>query len=176
MRKVLVMLMTAAVAAGAQQQQSSVMNPAVNAAKNNWVEVRTYLVRSADQMPESLYNFKPTPQVRSFGQIIAHVAASQNSYCAIALGEKPRSESELEKSATTKAAIVKALRESNDYCDKAYSLSDADGNAAVSLFGSPSTKLGTLINNVGHDMEHYGNLVTYFRMKGMVPPSSQGGM
>jgi uncharacterized damage-inducible protein DinB len=176
MRKALMILSVAALPVSAQQQQNAVTNPAVNAAKTNWSEVRGYLVRSADQMPESLYNFKPTPQVRSFGQILAHVAASQLSYCAIALGEKPKAEADIEKSATTKADIVKVLRESNEYCQRAYSLSDAQGNSAVDLFGQPSTKLATLINNVGHDMEHYGNLITYFRLKGMVPPSSQGGM
>lgn len=173
MRKALLILLSAAATVSAQQQQSSVTNPAVNAAKTNWMEVRSYLTRSAEQMPESLYAFKPTPQVRSFGAILAHVAASQFTYCSIVYGEKPRSESEIENSAKTKADVVKLLKDSNAYCERAYSMPDVDGNAAIMLFGQPSTKLSTLINNVGHDMEHYGNLITYFRLKGMVPPSSQ---
>lgn len=74
MRKIAIMLVALAAVAGAQQQQSSVTNPAINAAKTNWMEVRAYLTRSAEQMPESLYSFKATPAVRSFGQILAHVA------------------------------------------------------------------------------------------------------
>jgi len=167
-------LLAAAIPAGAQQQQSTVTNPAVNAAKGNWQQVQDYLVRSAEQMPESLYSFKPTPTVRSFGQIIGHVAGSQYMYCAAILGEKPRAEDEIEKGTMSKAELVKAIKASGAYCDRAYSMADADGNAKVTLFGTTVSKLSWLINNVGHDMEHYGNLVTYFRIKGMTPPSSQG--
>ena len=67
-------------------------------------------------MPESLYAFKPTPEVRSFGEILAHVAGSEFFYCAAALGEKARDENAIMKTATTKAAIVQALKESGDYC------------------------------------------------------------
>jgi hypothetical protein len=140
----------------------------------SWSTAQSYVVRSAEQMPESLYNFKPTPQVRSFGQIIAHVAGSQFSYCAMALGEKPRAEEEIEASATTKAAIVAAIKESGTYCSRAYALTDATAAAPLRLYGQNTTKLGALIENLGHTMEHYGNLITYFRLKGMVPPSSQG--
>jgi len=175
MRRSLMILIAAAMPLGAQQQQA-ITNPAVSAAKSNWMEVENYLVRSAEQMPESLYAFKPTPEVRSFGQILAHVAGSQFTYCSSILGEPARDESSVENTAKTKADIVKALKASNDYCARAYAIADADGNATINLFGQSSTKLGALINNVGHDMEHYGNLVTYFRIKGMTPPSSQGGM
>jgi uncharacterized damage-inducible protein DinB len=167
-------LLAAAVPAGAQQQQSATANAAVSAAKSNWSSIQNYLVRSAEQMPESLYAFRPTAQVRTFGQIIGHVAGSQFMYCAAILGEKPHGEDDIEKSATSKAALVKAIRESGDYCKRAYDLSDAAASGNVSLFGSSMSKLGWLINNVGHDSEHYGNLVTYFRINGMTPPSSQG--
>ena len=173
MRRAVMILLAAAIPAGAQQQQSAAANAAVSAAKSNWTSIQTYLVRSAEQMPESLYSFQPTPQVRTFGQIIGHVAGSQFMYCAAILGEPARGENDVEKSATTKAALVKALRESGDYCKRAYDLSDAAAGGSVTLFGSSMSKLGWLINNVGHDSEHYGNLVTYFRIKGMTPPSSQ---
>ncbi|HMC56707.1 MAG TPA: DinB family protein [Gemmatimonadaceae bacterium] len=174
MRNAVMILLAAAIPAGAQQQQSAVTNPAVNAAKGNWMQVQDYLVRSAEQMPESLYSFKPTPSVRSFGQIIGHVAGSQFMFCAAILGEKTRAEDEFEKGTMTKTELVKAIKESGAYCDRAYSLGDADGNAKVALFGTTASKLSWLISNAGHDMEHYGNLVTYFRISGMTPPSSQG--
>jgi len=173
MRRAVLILLAAAIPAGAQQQQSAA-NPAVSAAKSNWTSIQNYLVRSAEQMPESLYSFRPTPQVRTFGQIIGHVAGSQFMYCAAILGEQPRGENDIESTATTKAALVKAIRESGDYCKRAYEISDAMAGGAVTLFGTSMPKLGWLINNVGHDSEHYGNLVTYFRIKGMTPPSSQG--
>jgi hypothetical protein len=176
MRRTLMILAVAAIPAGAQQQQNAVTNPAVTAAKGNWSQVQNYLVRSAEQMPESLYGFKPTPAVRSFGEIIGHVAGSQFMYCAAILGETPRAEDEIEKGAKTKADLVKAIKESGAYCDRAYSVADAASAGNVTMFGTSMSKLGWLINNVGHDMEHYGNLVTYFRIKGMTPPSSQGGM
>src|SRR6185436_13334475 len=95
---------------------------AVATAKDNWMESRDYIVRSAQQMPESLYNFKPTPDVRSFGEILAHVAGSEFFYCAAALGEQARDENALMKSATTKATIIQALKESGAYCERAYSM------------------------------------------------------
>lgn len=176
MRRVVLILSAAAMPLAAQQQQGAVRNPAVNAAKSNLREVQAYLVRSAEQMPDSLYSFKPTPEVRSFGQIIGHIAGAQFMYCAAVLGEKPRGEDDVEKGAASKADLVKALKDSFTYCERAYDIADTDGNASMKLFGQTTTKLAALINNVGHDMEHYGNLVTYFRLKGMVPPSSQGGM
>ena len=85
-----------------------------------WEDVADYLVQSAMDMPAEKYAFKPTPAVRSFGEIIGHVAGSQNMFCAMALGEKPPAEDAVEKAATTKEALVAALKASNDYCRKAY--------------------------------------------------------
>jgi hypothetical protein len=145
---------------------------AVATAKDNWMESRDYIVRSAQQMPESLYSFKPTPEVRSFGEILAHVAGSEFFYCAAALGEKARDENELMKTATTKATIIQALKESGAYCDRAYALTDAQASAPAANVGPNHTRLYALVGNFGHNMQHYGNLITYFRIKGMVPPSS----
>ena len=141
--------------------------------KAGWDGLEKNLAGSAALLPEADYDFKPVATVRSFGQIIGHVAGSQYMYCAAILGEKPRAEDEIEKGTMSKAELVKAIKASGAYCNRAYSLADADGNAKVTLFGTTVSKLSWLINNVGHDMEHYGNLVTYFRMKGMTPPSSQ---
>ena len=124
-------------------------------------------------MPESKYGYKPTPEVRSFGELIGHVAGSQLMFCAIALGEKAPAEDAVEKAATSKADLVKALDASNAYCARAYAQSDAAVSQSVSLFGSTQTRLYTLLINATHDNEHYGNIVTYMRLNGMVPPSSQ---
>lgn len=149
-------------------------NPAVAAAAAPYNQVKNYLLRSAEQTPESLYAFKATPEVRSLGELIAHVADGQNSYCSAALGTSSN-EPSVEKTVTTKAALVEALKKSIELCDRAYAQTDAQAMAAATIFGSPSTRLGALVMNSTHDFEHYGNIVTYLRLKGIVPPSSQRG-
>jgi uncharacterized damage-inducible protein DinB len=132
-----------------------------------------YILAAAEQMPEADYGFKPTPDVRSFGQLVGHVANAQYAICAAALGETSPARQNFEQT-TEKAGLVAALRASTEYCNRAYALSDADALQTTQLFGSQRTRLSALVMNAAHNYEHYGNLVTYMRMKGMVPPSSQG--
>lgn len=140
-----------------------------------WSSTINYIIKSAEQMPEALYSFKPTPEVRSFGQLIGHVAGAQYVYCSVALGDKPASEGDIEKTKTSKADLVAAIKASTDYCKKAYMISDAQAQGMTKVFGEDATKLYALIGNASHDAEHYGNIVTYLRMNKMVPPSSQPG-
>ena len=146
---------------------------AVGAVRQNWQQVSRYLVQTAEDFSEADYAYKPVATVRSVGEMIGHVAGAQFMMCAAALGEPPRAEDAVEREAKTKAALVKALRESNEYCARAYAQTDAAANASAQLFGMNMTRLGALTLNAVHDGEHYGNLVTYMRMKGMVPPSSR---
>ncbi|HZK79300.1 MAG TPA: DinB family protein [Gemmatimonadaceae bacterium] len=138
-----------------------------------WSQTSDYIIKSAEQMPEANFSFRPTPEVRTFGQIIGHVAGSQYMYCALVLGDKAGGEGDIEKTKTTKADLVAAMKASTEYCRRAYALSDADAQGMIKLFGSDRSKLYALMGNATHDSEHYGNLVTYLRIKGMVPPSSQ---
>jgi uncharacterized damage-inducible protein DinB len=138
-----------------------------------WLQGSGFLERAAIAVPESTYTYRPTAAVRTFGEIIGHVAGSQYSFCASALGEKAPAEDEIEKTHTTKASLVQALKESNAYCAKAYAQSDAAVGGMTTMFDSPSTKRAALLLNMTHDFEHYGNVITYMRMNGMVPPSSQ---
>jgi uncharacterized damage-inducible protein DinB len=138
-----------------------------------WTQVRDYITQSAEDMSEAQYAYRPTPDVRSFSELIGHLAGSQNTFCAIALGEKPPAEDAVEKAAKTKAALQQAWKESNTYCAKAYGLADAALTGTVDLFGSQRTKLFVLMENMVHDNEHYGNIVTYMRMNKLVPPSSR---
>jgi uncharacterized damage-inducible protein DinB len=131
-----------------------------------------WLMRSAEQMSEANYSFKPTPQVRSFGQIIGHLADAHYMFCSTAKGEANPSKAELEKT-TGKVALIQALKDSYAYCDGAYQLDDAKAMEEVSFEGMKGSRLWALAFNMAHDNEHYGNIVTYFRIKGMVPPSSQ---
>lgn len=173
----LLLLLAPAVAAAqapASTTAAANPNPAVAAAAAPYEQVKNYLLRSAEQTPESLYAFKATPEVRSLGQLIAHVADGQMAYCSAALGETS-SQPSVEQTMTTKATIVEALKTSITLCDRAYAQTDAQAMAEAKIFGRVGTRLGALVMNSTHDYEHYGNIVTYLRLKGIVPPSSQRG-
>ena len=147
----------------------------VRIAQNAWAGAKRNIVESADQMPEANYGFKPVDTVRTFGQILAHVADSNYFYCARSKGEAPPvPDGTLEKTATTKVAIVKALGESVAYCDAVYaSLTPASAAEMVKAGERQIPRVQPLFGNVSHNVEHYGNLVTYFRMKQLVPPSTK---
>jgi uncharacterized damage-inducible protein DinB len=148
-------------------------NPMSAGSKMMFQIVSGYLAKSSEKASEEIYAFKPTPEVRSFGQIVGHVAEENYGICAAAMGEKPPVEG-IEKSKTTKAELVKALADSVAYCQKAYSgLTDASGAEVMPFFGQKMARISILDFNTAHDYEHYGNLVTYMRLKGIVPPSSE---
>ena len=172
MRRVLYLL-ALAFPIPALAQTAPAANPAVAALRSQWEAQAGYLLRAAEQMPETEYAFRPVATVRSFGQLIGHVAGAQNAMCAMALGEPERSEDEIEKSATTKAQLVAALRASSENCRRAYAQTDAAAAGEVTAYGEKQTRFAVLALNATHDAEHYGNVVTYLRIKGMVPPSSQ---
>ena len=148
-------------------------NPYSTFAKVAYSRVSAMLLRSAEKMPEENYSFKPVDGVRTYGQILGHAADAQYTFCSIATGEKNPAP-KIEQTKTSKADLTAALKDAFAYCDKAYaSMTDASGAQLVSLFGGPTPKLGVLTVNNMHNMEHYGNLVVYMRMKGIVPPSSE---
>ena len=107
-------------------------------------------------------------------QLLAHVANTQFTYCAAAKGEPNPNKDDFEKTATTKAAIQKALADSFAFCDTIYgSLTDAKAMEMVKVGQNEIPRAARLISNIAHDNEHYGNLVTYMRIKGIVPPSTE---
>jgi hypothetical protein len=150
--------------------------PVAASVRASWDGAKKNISESADLMPEANYAFKPVDGVRTFGQILAHTAGANYVICSAAKGEKPpHGEDDFEKTATTKAAIMKAVGDSIAYCDSAFPATDAALGAPIDLpFGmGKGTRASALLLEVGHLNEHYGNLVTYFRLKGMVPPSSR---
>src|SRR5687768_1876582 len=163
--------------ASAFAQSAATPNPVSAGVRTAWDGAKRNLARSAELMPEKDYSFRPVETVRTFGQILAHVAGANYVFCSAAKGEKsPHAEEAFEKSATTRAQIIKALNESIAYCDGAYAVLD-DKRAAETIdlpfnMGKGARALPLMLNT-GHVQEHYGNLVTYFRVRGMVPPSSQ---
>jgi len=148
-------------------------NPQSAFAKRVYGFQKDILLRSAEKMPEENYSFKPADSVRSFGQIVGHVADAQYLFCSKALDEKGP-ELKIEQTKTSKADLIAALKTAFAYCDKAYDgMTDASGSQIVKMFGNDSPKLGVLNFNEVHNWEHYGNLVTYMRIKNIVPPSSE---
>ena len=136
-------------------------------------QVTAWIERAAEKMPEEEYAFKPDPAVRSFGQILGHVADANYSFCSAVRGESNPSPG-IEKTKTTKAELTVALRDAFAYCNPAYgALTDASASETVKAYGQERNKLGVLWFNASHNLEHYGNLVTYMRIKGIVPPSSE---
>jgi uncharacterized damage-inducible protein DinB len=149
-------------------------NPLSAAIKAQYGNARSDLSRSAEKMPEENYSFKPTPEIRSFGQLIGHVANANYSFCSAALGEKSPNTVNIEKEKSSKADLVKAITASFEYCDKAYNgMNDTMALQTTKLFGRDTPKIAALTFNNMHDFEHYGNVVTYLRLKSIVPPSSE---
>jgi uncharacterized damage-inducible protein DinB len=171
----MVCLLVPAAAALAQEKPAAAApdNPLSAWNKKAYTRLKDILLRSAEKMPEENYSFKPTEAVRSFGQIIGHLADAQYLFCSIALGEKGPAP-KIEQSKTSKADLIAALKDAFAYCDKAYDgLTDASAAQTVKLFGNDAPRLAALTVNNMHNMEHYGNLVTYMRLKNIVPPSSE---
>jgi uncharacterized damage-inducible protein DinB len=150
---------------------STVAAQGVATSKPFFDTMKDMLARSAELMPEAEYGFKPVATVRTFGQILGHLATENYDFCAAAKGEKNPNSVDFEKVAG-KAEMVVGLKAAFAYCDAAYTISDAQGAEETTLFGQKMTKLRVLIFNAIHDAEHYGNVVTYLRVKGLVPPSS----
>jgi uncharacterized damage-inducible protein DinB len=167
MRTLLIWLLVPAAVAVAQDNPFSAFN------KRAYGQMKTWLLGSAEKMPEENYSFKPTDAVRSFGQVVGHVADAQYVFCSVALGEKNPAP-KIEQTKTSKADLIAALKDAFAYCDKAYDgMTDASANQMVKLFGGDMPKPIVLTVNDMHASEHYGNLVVYMRLKNIVPPSSE---
>ncbi len=145
-------------------------NPFSADAKQSYNGIKNTLIRAADKMPAENYSFKTVPEVRTYGEMITHIADVQFMLCGLANGEQKQMKAPAEK---TKAAASAYLKESFDYCDGVYnSMTDANAATKVKMFGREMTKLGVLNFNLQHDNEMYGNMVAFLRIKGIVPPSS----
>lgn len=153
--------------------QGTPANPLITVSQAMYANSKGYILASADKIPEELWSFRPTKDVRSVGELFAHIADGQYEFCGV-VAEGKSVRKGIEETRKTKAEIVPALKDGFAYCDAAYAkLTDANAAEMVSFFGMKITKLGAMDYNIVHSMEHYGNLVTYMRLKGIVPPSSE---
>ncbi len=141
--------------------------------------IRRNLAEAAEAMPAEDFAFKPTPEVRSFAQLIGHVINANFFFCSQATGAARPSTTNFEHE-TDKPTLIKGLTESLAFCDKVYeSTTDTTFNEPATMTGfpgmnpkTPTTRGAVLLFNTTHNNEHYGNLVVYLRLKGHVPPST----
>jgi len=167
------------VTAGTALAQTPPANPLTAGAKRSYDIIKGYVTKAAAKMPEEHFAFKPTPDVRSFGQLVGHIADANFVICGMVSGEKPPAggfepATSIEQTKKTKADLTKALADSFAFCDQAHAgMTDAAGAAIIKSFVGEMPKLSFLEFNTHHDFEHYGNIVTYMRLKGLVPPSSE---
>lgn len=157
---------------------AEVPNALVSEAKFPWTVVRDNLLKMAEKMPAENYGFRPTPEIETFGQRLAHIGGANLFVCQGVLGQattpRPRPD------ATSKPELIALLKRASSACDSAFdSLSDAAAMEKISSrLGGPfppnpqRTKLATLNNMVRHSNEVYGYMCVYLRLQGIVPPSS----
>jgi uncharacterized damage-inducible protein DinB len=169
--KTIFLVTTLAVAAQAQTA-----NPMSTELKGMYTSIKNNLIKAAEKMPEESYGFKPSHDIRTFGQLVGHVADAQYLFCTPAHAETDQKKAPgAEKNLTKKTDLVAALKEGFAYCDAAYdSMTDAKATTMGKFFGRERSMMGILSMNASHNNEHYGNIVTYMRIRGLVPPSSEG--
>lgn len=147
-------------------------NPLAAETEQSYQRIKRFFIAAAEKMPAEHYDFKATDDVRSFGGHVAHIADAQMRTCSNYNGAaKPGTAGAL----TAKADLVAALKAAFEECDKAYnSLTDAGGTEMVEGRRGSRSRFGILNGNITHDNEVYGSMAVYLRLKGLVPPSSEG--
>jgi hypothetical protein len=143
--------------------------------QRSYVQTKNNIMASAEKMPEADYFFKPTPDIRGYGQLWAHVADAQFGQCSGAKGvPNPRQGQPSFEALTTKAEIVKAVADSFAFCDDVFSsLTDASAAEMISNGrGGQQSRVVALLGVLGHDSEMYGIGTVYLRLKGQIPPST----
>ena len=159
--------LTILAAIGALQAQT---NPVIAEQKAAYTRLKTNLVKAAEKMPEDAYSFKPTPEMQSFGERVAHIAG-QTGTCSGLTGERKPNPAQ---GKTSKADLVAALKASFDACDAAWdSMNDKTAMETIAGRGGQQiSKISVLIGNNMHIQEMYGYISPYMRLKGVVPPTS----
>lgn len=170
---VLFLMLCASPGAALAQPTDAPENPVVTSLKSLHDLTAANIMRTAEMLDDELYAYRPNEEVRTAGQILAHLANAQYLFCATAAGEESPNQTNFEETATTKADISAALQQAMDYCAGVYgNMTDEAGAQMRDLFGRQLAASAILAFNTTHNYEHYGNLVTYMRLNGLVPPSS----
>ena len=155
------------------ETSAQVANPLSAGAKAQFTGISSFVTRSVEKIPENLFSFRATPDVRTIAQLFGHIADAYFGMCSAAEGSKPPQQG-FENSAATKAALAKALADGVSYCQSVMErMTDPKGAERVDFYFGPTPRLSILYFVTTHTYEHYGNLVTYMRLNKIVPPSSE---
>lgn len=153
--------------AGLEAQDAGAL---ITQAKNAYNRIKGNLAKAAEKMPDENYSFKPTPEMRSYGELLGHIADRELRYCGMANGHQAEAPAN---SKTAKSEVASALKASAAECDSAFDkLTPANYLEPVGTGRFAGPRFWMLMNAVMHDNEEYGYLSVYLRLKGVVPPSS----
>jgi uncharacterized damage-inducible protein DinB len=173
----LALLASLAATPAAAQAQQAAADPLTGALKRQFENVSRNVREAAEKMPEDKYTYQATKDVCTFGGFVGHVANAHYNFCSRAKGEQNPNKEDFEKT-TGKAALVKAITAANDYCAAVFNGANDKWMLETIAQGQPPNQMqvpraAILANNTSHSNEHYGNLVTYMRSNGLVPPSTE---
>lgn len=153
----------------------------VSEVQRQYTQVSNNFTRAAEQFPEEKYGWQPTPDVRTWERLVAHMTDDNNGNCFMLAGltERPASvEMPMNDAAVatkkTKAELVAGLTAAVETCNKAFAAVTPANMLEPSGGRGNASRLGQLIVVTAHNNEHYGNMVTYMRLQGLVPPSTAG--
>jgi uncharacterized damage-inducible protein DinB len=168
-------LAAALVCLAAVGPRAQTTSPFITELKRYYYEaVKRNVSAMVEKMPEEHFTFKPVPEMRSFGESVAHVADAQARNCNLVSGAGSKTLDADKKK--TKAELLAALKESFAICDGAFAaLTDAQANEMVKMgqAGFQLTKLSLLVSMISHSNEQHGYMAVYLRLKGIVPPSTE---
>lgn len=156
------------------QAPANVATGPASEVQRSYAAGKANILKSADKMPAGDYQFKPTPDVRTFARVLNHVSEAQLRTCGAANGTGATDLPKVPAETADKAAVVEALKASFAECDKAYAaLTDTNMADTLDAFGGKRSRVGLMWGNVSHDNEQYATLALYLRLKGLAPPSSE---
>ena len=170
MKRTSMLTVAAALAAAFTLQAQD--NPLSSEAQQAWTRTKNNIVAAAEKMPEENYGFKPAPESQSFKDLVAHTADAAMGACSSFNGERKQAGAAAK---TSKADVIAALNTAMAECDKAYgSLTDAKATEMIAGRGGNRSRLGSLYGNTIHIEHEYAQMAVHLRLKGVVPPSSEG--
>lgn len=148
-------------------------DPLTAALKRQWDGIALNLREAAEKVPEDKYSFKPSQDVRNFGQEVGHDVNAEYNFCARAKGEPNPNKENYEDGKRSKAELIKALAASIEYCSSLFN--GATDKSMLEIVGQgpqAQPRAAVIAANTAHSNETYGTMVPYMRMNGIVPPST----
>ena len=143
-------------------------------AQRGYAAQKGNILKAADKMPAEDYQFKPTPDIRTFARVVNHVTEAQLRTCGAVNRTAPNDLAKVPADTADKAAIIDGLKASFAECDKAFAaVTDANLADMFDVFNAKRSRIGIMWGTVSHDNEQYATLSLYLRLKGLAPPTSE---